>query len=220
MIQVFFGGALFGLILSVSLGPAFFSIVQTSIDKGFKNAFQIALGVILSDFILIIISYFGISAVLSAEKYHPYIAIAGGVVLILFGIHTFRKKPQILIQRYSKYKTLLTNPKPVAYIGKGFLMNFMNPFLWLLWFSTLSGLISQFGYYKNFKTYVFIFFLGTLLIIFSMDILKSYIGAKIKKYLRPRIQYRINRTVGVFLMIFGVLLIGSFFTDFSINSFK
>jgi threonine/homoserine/homoserine lactone efflux protein len=99
MIKVFLGGLLLGLILSVTLGPAFFTIIQTSIDRGFKRALYISIGVALSDIVLIFISFFGLSTILQAGNNQVYIAIAGGVILILFGIHTFRKKPELLHQK-------------------------------------------------------------------------------------------------------------------------
>ena len=54
--------------------------------------------------------------------------------------------------------------------------------------------------------YVIVFFSGTLVTVFSCDLLKSFIGNKIKKYLRPRVQLWINRIVGISLIIFGIVL--------------
>ena len=55
--------------------------------------------------------------------------------------------------------------------------------------------------------YAIVFFSGTIFTVFATDTLKSYIGYKIKKYLKPRIQLTINRIVGVVLVGFGIVLI-------------
>ncbi len=206
MIQTIFGGIILGLIISVTLGPAFFTIIQTSIDRGFKSAMFISVGVALSDIALIFISYFGLSAILQIGNNQIYIAIVGGIILIFFGIHTFNKKPEMLIRRSSNYKTPSGNPGVLTFIGKGFFLNFMNPFLWIFWFSAISG-ISQQTDPENFETYILTFFSGTLFAVFSMDILKSFIGYKIKKYLKLRTQYQINRIVGLSLIAFGLFLL-------------
>jgi threonine/homoserine/homoserine lactone efflux protein len=86
----------------------------------------------------------------------------------------------------------------------------LNPFLWIFWLSALSGL-SQQSSPEDFHIYVITFFSGTILVIFAMDLLKSYVGAKIKKYLKLRTQYRINRIVGISLILFGLFLLGRIF---------
>lgn len=206
MIQTFFGGILLGLILSVTLGPAFFTIIQTSIDRGFRSAMLISVGVAISDIALIFISYFGLTAILQMGNNQIYIAIVGGIILIFFGIHTFNKKPEMLIRRSGNYKTPSGNPGFFTYVGKGFFLNFMNPFLWIFWFSAISG-ISQQTEPENLKSYMLTFFSGTLITVFFLDLLKSFIGFKIKKYLKLRTQYRINKAVGISLMAFGVFLL-------------
>jgi threonine/homoserine/homoserine lactone efflux protein len=206
MVKVFFGGLLLGLILSVTLGPAFFAIIQTSIDRGFKRALYVSIGVALSDIALIFVSFFGLTTILHAGHNQVYIAMAGGVILILFGIHTFRKKPELLIRRSSNFKTPKGKPGFFTYAGKGFFLNFMNPFVWIFWFGALSGLSQQYTT-ENLQTYVITFFSGTILVVFSMDLLKSYVGAKIKKYLKLRTQLRINRIVGISLILFGFVLL-------------
>ena len=40
------------------LGTVFFCLIQNSIDNGFKSGYFIATGVIVSDLLLIVVSYF------------------------------------------------------------------------------------------------------------------------------------------------------------------
>jgi len=210
MINVFLAGILLGVILSITLGPAFFTIIQTSIDRGFHRAVQIAVGVLISDIALIFVSYFGVASLQLLGSFQAYMAIVGGVLLMLFGINTFRKKPEMLIRRSRNFNTPTGSPGILTYVGKGFLLNFMNPFVWIFWLSALSGL-SQQAAPEHLKKYMITFFTGTVITVFAFDVLKSFIGVKIKKYLKLRTQFYINRIVGISLIIFGfVLLIRTF----------
>ncbi len=208
MWQTILGGMILGLILSVTLGPAFFTIIQTSIDRGFKSAMQISIGVVFSDIVLIFISYFGLTTILSTGYNDIYVGIIGSVILIVFGIYTFMKKPDMLIRRSINIKTPQTRPGLFTFMGKGFLLNFLNPFVWFFWLAASSSLKpSNQAEIDAYTVTFFTFFSGTVVMVFAMDLLKSYIGAKIKKYLKLRTQYRINRVVGISLVIFGIILI-------------
>ena len=48
-------GVLMGLFLSVFVGPVFFLLIETSINKGIREAFIMDAGVILSDIAWIIL---------------------------------------------------------------------------------------------------------------------------------------------------------------------
>ncbi len=203
MINTFFGGVLLGLILSITLGPAFFAIIQTSIDRGFKSALYIAVGISLSDIALIALSFLGISHIINFGNNQELLGIAGGCILIMFGVYTFLKKPEMLKQKLN-IKTSNTNM--LTYIGKGFLLNIANPSLWIFWTGAVS-LLSQQVTIDLLKITIITFFSGTVLTVFSLDILKSYIGLKIKKYLNARKQLYLNRAVGISLVLFGIALI-------------
>jgi len=205
MIHVFFAGTLLGIILSITLGPAFFSIIQTSIDRGFKSAFYIAVGISLSDLALIGLSFLGVSHIIHIGNNQEIFGIVGGTILIMFGVYTFLKKPEMLKRRLGgKFK--ISNPNIATFIGKGFLLNIANPFLWIFWISAMSGLSQQVAP-ELLNAYMITFFSGTVITVFSLDILKSYVGLKIKKYLSIRKQLYMNRIVGISLVIFGIVLI-------------
>jgi len=210
MIHLFLQGILLGLMISITIGPAFFAIIQTSIDKGFKSAVAVAIGVAVSDITLIFLCFLGAASVmtyLDNELYKLYIGIVGGMVLMVFGTYTYLKKPDIIKRRSARHKTkrlkgsgILTN------FLKGYFLNIMNPFLIFFWLMSMSVVTSQAESDKLLRS-VIIFFAGTISIIFSIDMIKIIVGSKLKNILRPRIQLFINRIVGLTLAIFGVVLI-------------
>lgn len=205
MIDTFLEGAALGLVVSITIGPAFFAIIQTGIDRGFSAGFFMALGIAFSDMVLIAICYLGASRLFDNPENKIYIGLVGGILLIIFGLATFSRKPEILVRRSGKYKTP-KKPGPVTYFFKGFFINFLNPFLIIFWL-TAMGWVSSRAEEGKLLSYILTFFGGTISIVFIMDLIKSFIGGKIKKYLRPRIIFWINRLVGVSLMIFGIVLI-------------
>jgi threonine/homoserine/homoserine lactone efflux protein len=68
MLHTILKGTLLGLTLAGLLGPAFFSLVQTSIHRGFKSGMFLAIGIFFSDSLLIFLSYIGISQIFNAPQ--------------------------------------------------------------------------------------------------------------------------------------------------------
>jgi threonine/homoserine/homoserine lactone efflux protein len=206
MINLFLEGVLLGVIISITIGPAFFTIIQTGIQRGFYPGFIMAVGISMSDISLIVLSYLGASIILGNPANKIYIGIVGGAVLIIFGIVTIRRKPEILLQRSSKYTAPVKKPGHLTYFFKGYFLNILNPFLLLFWLTVMSWITAK---AENGKliTYAIPFFSGAVSTVFCFDLLKSFIGNRIKKYLKPRVLVWINRAVGITLMIFGVILI-------------
>ncbi|NLL27230.1 MAG: LysE family translocator [Bacteroidales bacterium] len=215
-LKIFFEGVALGIVISITLGPAFLTIIQTSIDRGFRSALLVAIGVAISDLMLIAISYLGLSSLLERGNNQIYFGIIGGVILILYGIYTFLKKPEAL-KRIPKITTSpIKKVSPITFLAKGFFLNIANPFLIIFWLSII-GYISQIAPYGKMRETTILFISGTVLTVFSIDILKSYIGYKIKRYLNSRVQLIINRIVGIILTLFGIVLILRLFFNFSFD---
>jgi threonine/homoserine/homoserine lactone efflux protein len=209
MVQTFFQGTILGLIISITIGPVFFAIIQTGIANGFRSGMLLSIGVILSDITLIILCYLGASAFLEANAdnlHNLYLGIGGGALLIAFGAVTFTRKPEMFKRRNPKYSASMKSPKSFTFILKGYFMNIANPFLIFFWLAAMSWVKANApeGHLFN---YAITFFAGTLMVVFLMDLLTSFVGNRIKKYLTIRLLFWINKTVGITLMVFGVALI-------------
>ncbi len=209
MINIFIQGVVLGMIISITVGPAFFAIIQTGISRGFRSGLLLALGITLSDITLIVLCFIGASAFFETEHdrlYNLYLGIGGGALLIAFGAVTFTRKPDIFKRRNPKYTSIVKQPKHITYILKGYFMNIVNPFLILFWFAAMSWVKTN-APPGNLLNYTITFFSGTIMVIFGMDLLKSFIGNKIKRYLTIRLLFWINKTVGITLAVFGFALI-------------
>ena len=204
MTTLYFEGALLGLLVAISLGPAFFAIIQTSINKGFKYGVFMAMGISLSDIMLVTISYLIGATLFDDPQNKVYVGLVGGIILIIFGSVSWAKKPEILKRRNVNY-VASSNKPPFLYIIRGFFLNIANPFLFFFWFGAL-GFVGKNAVKGEMLESTIIFFAGTFSIVFATDILKSYIGNKIKGFLRPRKELILNKTVGIALVIFGIVL--------------
>lgn len=205
MIRVLVEGFLFGLIISFSFGPAFFTIIQTGIDRGFKPAIYMAIGILACDLFLVILCFLGLSSIYESDQNKLYIGFIGGIILIVYGTYTFMKKPDILKRRSAKYKTPEKIQKHIKFVAKGFFLNIANPFVLFTWLTAMVWVKAQSEPGKLFN-YSISFFCGALLTIFGIDVLKSFVGNKIKKYLRPRVQLRIHQMIGIILLASGIIL--------------
>lgn len=204
MIWHLFQGIALGLTVALLIGPVFFTIIQTSIYRGFRSGVFVSMGVVLSDLTLIILSYIGILELINKAQNQILIGIAGGLLLMVFGFFTFKRKPSLKANDTSQNNIKFKNPRPITYIVKGYFMNIMNPFLLIFWITVMSV------YTTNAKigtSDVIIFFTGTLGTIFTTDIIKCYIAKKIKRFITEVTLLWINRFVGIILMGFGVILI-------------
>ena len=82
-----------GFALAWGFGTVFFSLIQTGIEHGYRKAMNIAIGVVVSDAIMILIAVGGSSILTNViKKYQPIVGFVGGFVLIILGIVTFFRK--------------------------------------------------------------------------------------------------------------------------------
>ncbi len=80
--DIVFNGFKFGVVLAFLIGPVFFTIIQTSIERGFWNGAWVALGVSLNDALYVAICYFGLFQFLNEPRFRTQMAYVGGAILI------------------------------------------------------------------------------------------------------------------------------------------
>lgn len=203
-------GVLVGLTFAVLLGPAFFSLIQTSIQRGFRSGFFLALGIFISDFSALLLAYFGATQFLGKDPRQNFIfSIIGGIILIIFGTFTFIRK----VSTQQQIKGGNENngvSKPYVYIIKGFLLNAANPGMWFIWITVVVSISANFGVNNR---AIYIFLGGTLGTIFVTDIFKCFISHQIKHLINDKVLTWMNRIVGVALAGFGTYLIINVIVD-------
>lgn len=197
--QAILDGILMGLPLSISIGPSFFALIQTSIKSGFKSSFALASGIILSDALCVVVAFFGASQLFNDPRNKILIGIIGGVVLIIFGCFNFFQKQQVVTE-----SIVVQTMKIHFLLLKGFVMNILNPFVIIFWLSAVTLIGSKYDFDQGNVITVFTI---TLLIIFASDVLKAFVAHIIRQYLKPRALSVINKIASIILVIIGISLI-------------
>jgi threonine/homoserine/homoserine lactone efflux protein len=197
----FIQGIILGLTLSALLGPALFTLLQTSIHRGLKSGIFLAFGIFLSDVSVVYLALLGALQLINQKNNYIIIGIIGGSILIGFGIYTFLHKIHI---EDNNQDIEIRVPGPLTYVLKGFFLNIMNPFVWFFWISAMVGVSASSGGVKH---EIVAFFIGTLLTVFGADVLKVFIAHRIKDHLNVNILVRVNHFVGILLIVFGLFLI-------------
>ena len=200
--EIVFNGLKLGMVLAFLIGPVFFTIIQTSVEKGFKNGLLVSLGVSLSDAMYVTICYFGLVQFINDPDFRYYLAYAGGSILIIFGIyHLFIKSRRKMTAAID----VASENRMYRYFIKGFVINGLSPMVLIFWIGTISIASLDFGYSKGFE--FFLFFSVVLGTVLSTDILKAYLADKLRALITHRLMMIINIVVGICLIIFGARLI-------------
>lgn len=196
--MVFIEGYLIGLAMIIFIGPVFFYLLKTTLQYGFGSGLSVALGIVISDLICLIICYLGASEFIQSDKNKLWLAMTAAIILIAMGIKylvkpNIKKSTEIQLKSYDYGKLFV----------KGFLVNFINPFVFLVWIGIITFAIEK---YESFTSQV-IYFTAILLGIFTIDFAKVILAKRIKKFIQPHILKRVYKIIGVLLILFGVRMI-------------
>jgi threonine/homoserine/homoserine lactone efflux protein len=194
-------GVLMGFAITLSFGPGFIALFQTSILRGVKAGFVLAIGILASDLVLINISYWGLARLFDKSNFLVMGLVAGIVFLAIGGVSFFRKPvdnlrlPESLTDLKSSIPSLLT---------KGFFLNIVNPFSLIFWIGIMGLAVNRY----EIRSYnFFMFFTGLLTTAFISDLLKCYLSFMIKKMTNFKIISYLNKLIGLAFMIAGLVII-------------
>ena len=193
-------GATFGLVLAVLIGPVFFTLVQTSIEKGFNKAFLVAIGISLSDIFYIFLAYMGFSQFIKTSGYNVYIGYLGGILLVLFGLYNYSKKPRLA----PSGKVHIEAQGFYRFIFRGFVINGMSPFVLVFWLGAMSLATVEYRYEGH---EIILFFTSTVTIVFTSDCLKAYLATRLRRLITTRFMRVLNITAGTALILFGLRML-------------
>jgi threonine/homoserine/homoserine lactone efflux protein len=191
-----------GFFLAFMIGPVFFVLLETSVTKGFRAAVAFDLGVIVADVFFIGIAYFSSYQLLENLSNQPGLFVFGGMIITIYGIIIFLKKPKKTTTEASEIQFPKNN-----YLGlfaKGFLLNFINIGVLVFW---LGVIIITGPSFEN-DTNRFLVFFGTMILAyFITDLFKILLAKQLKKKLTPIRILKVKKLLGLILIICGLVLI-------------
>jgi threonine/homoserine/homoserine lactone efflux protein len=199
--SILLNGIKLGVVLAFLIGPVFFTLIQTSIERGFWRGVMVAAGVSISDLVYVLICYFGLVQLIEDPDFRQYMGYVGGGILILFGLYHLLIKSRKSITGAKA----ASEKKAYRYFIKGFFINAFSPMVPLFWIGTIGVATIDFGYTENGE--FFVFFAALLTTVLLTDVLKAFLAGRLRKAITPKIMRWMNIVVGVALLLFGIRLI-------------
>ncbi len=178
------------------MGPVFFTLIRNSLQLGAKAGIAAAVGILASDIAVLAICYYLVSNSLESWLDHPMAVWVAIAVLLSFGFSFLFKK----IAEFDESQTLRSRDFFSAF-GQGFLINFANPVVFVIWIGFLS--IGTSKYPES----VLLFSIGILSGIFTTDLLKALFAHYIKRWIKKHYLHYIYRAIGLMLIFFGMRLL-------------
>lgn len=194
-----------GIILSFTIGPVFFTILEISVSKGFKAAVFFNIGVVFSEIVFFAIAYASTSSLLESIQENPSWKVLGGVLLSFYAgitlLGMYQNKDDV--DHYS-FNPKSESPNVIKNMIKGFLLNIINFAVLVFWILVVANYGPGFQDTDHKMVMFFLAIVGTY---FSIDLGKIYLAQQLKNYLTKEIIVKIKLAVNVIILIIGLVLI-------------
>lgn len=192
-------GFIIGVVVSAPLGPVGVLCIQRTLNKGRWYGFVTGLGASVSDIAYALLTGYGMSFMfdfISANQ--KLLQIVGSVMLLGFGIYTFRSNPVQSLRPVSQHKgTYLHN------FITAFFVTLSNPliiFLFIGLFARFAFVLPGIPIYEQVVGYVAIA-LGA----FTWWFCTTFVVNKVRNRFNLRGIWMINRIIGIIVMIISVV---------------
>lgn len=193
----------FGILLSFTIGPVFFVLLETGATKGFRSALIFDLGVILADIVFIAIAFYSTKNLRDKIANDPNFLVFGGVLLIVYGLISFVRTSKSFRTIVKEYHRIEIQKQYGQLFIKGFVLNFINIGVLLGWL----GFIVLGDSLTSSENGEFIFIGSMMVSYFLTDMFKIAIAKRIKAKLTPRLIFKAKKIVSIVILAFGVLLL-------------
>ena len=206
MISEFIPAILLGIVLSFTIGPVFFTILEISVSKGFKAAVFFNIGVVFSEVVFFAVAYASTSNLLNSIQENPSWKILGGVLLAfyagitLLGMYQNKEKKE----QQNLFKSPPPSPNLIKNLIKGFGLNIINFAVLVFWILIVANYAPGFqgSQYK-----MIVFFLVIVGTYFTIDLGKIYLAQQLKTSLTDSVITKIKFIVNAIILIIGLVLI-------------
>ena len=192
-------GIIVGVVVSAPLGPVGVLCIQRTLNKGRWYGFVTGLGAALSDICYALITGYGMSFMDELIlKHQMFLQVVGSIMLLAFGIYTFRSNPVKSLRPTSNNRGSLLHNFVTA-----FFVTLSNPLIIFLFI----GLFARFSFVMpgsplGFQLVGYLaIILGALIWWFSI----TYFVNKVRTRFNVRGIWILNRIIGVVVVIASVV---------------
>ncbi len=191
----FWEGLGFGLATALLIGPVFFTLLRASLDHGSRGGVSVAFGILVSDLLIAIICTTGTIALFRQSVKDEWIALASGIILVVLGV-IYIVRPELNMDENVR----LGRKNALGLMTSGFLVNFVNPFVFVIWIGFSLHASSAYG--PGDDEWIF---LGAILLgIFISDLTKALFAPKLRTLLSPVALKKVYRLIGIGMVLFSV----------------
>ena len=210
LVEPILKGLLLGLILSISIGPVIFAIIKQSLTNGKRSGYAFVAGVSSSDFVLLFICNVFTSLFNLVLNHKSAIALAGAGFLLIMGLYTlFFKKLKLENMGSDGVNKTVSIKDLVSSYFSGFLMNTLNPNVFLFWFAWTAAINNSADDTPNPIQYKLVVFGTCLGFVLLSDLIKVFLAGKLRPRLTEKNLLWINRFSGMIILIFSAVLLNS-----------
>ncbi|MDR0865531.1 MAG: LysE family transporter [Candidatus Symbiothrix sp.] len=201
MIDITYKGIIIGILVSAPMGPIGILCIQRTLYKGRWHGFFSGVGAAFSDLFYAVITCMGMGIVVSfVEDNQSVLQIVGSILLMLYGIYTFRTNPS---KNLKKTKEGIKTNSYSQDTATAFLLTFSNPlilFLYIALFARFNFILPDEKLYSMILGLLSIF-LGALCWWFTI----TYFVGKLRKIFNVRGLWIMNRIMGSVIIVLSVL---------------
>jgi threonine/homoserine/homoserine lactone efflux protein len=200
MIHIIHRGILIGILVSAPMGPIGLLCLQRTLYKGRWHGFFSGVGAAFSDLFYALITCMGMGIVIAfIEDNQSVLQIAGSILLMLFGIYTYKSDPSKSLRKpkhtYSFSQDALS----------AFFLTFSNPFIIFLFIA----LFARFNFISPDEDEALHSVIIGLISIFAGAVLWWFIlttvVGKLRKVFKERGLLIMNRFVGIVIIILSIV---------------
>ncbi|MCF0069269.1 LysE family transporter [Dyadobacter sp. CY261] len=192
MLQALFYGTLTGVALCLTFGTVFFSLVQNSVDNGYRTGIKIALGVFVCDIIFVFFAIFGTALLPDIPNFQKWMAGAGVIFLIALGLSNIIKGQPQIAEPQTRFGNFL------YYFTTGFLLNGLNPVNFISWVTIASYIRTNLHYNLN---QVLLFFSASVIAVFLVESAIAVFAHRLKRIFTPKVVTLFNKVTGVVFIL-------------------
>lgn len=213
-------GMVLGLSLSFMIGPLLFSVVQAGIARGFRAGLAVAAGIWVCDVFYVLAIRYGIvhlNALVHLPHFRFWSGICGGLLLLIFGVSglfaannpvgAIEKTGNADLPEGAEKNAARPHWKELglpAYWARGFFLNLINPGTIFFWIGIATAVVIPNNWDGR---QISLFFGGMLGALVITDTLKAYAAKRVRHWLTPAHTQLVQRSIGLLLMIFGLVLV-------------
>ena len=199
ILNILWKGFIIGVIVSAPLGPVGVLCIQRTLNKGRWYGFVTGIGASMSDLCYALLTGYGMSFVFDyVNKNIFYLQLIGSIMLLAFGIYTFRSNPVKSLRPPSGNKgTYLHN------LVTAFFVTLSNPLIIVLFI----GLVARFSFAGGgaLVSETVLGYLSILLGALSWWFGITYFVNKVRAHFNLRGIWILNRIIGSVVAIVSVL---------------